>query len=370
MKQAIVLFGGGRWGKAYIADMVREAGAALIWPHEWQRALAFEQAVVVALDEYIAEDALAVAKKLGAAFYPAESHFITFHKHRLRALWNELAASNPDLLAVPFEWLPVGEPSQSPPPMPVIIKPNAYSGSVGVRMVKQPGQLVAALQQLRNTLAAEQALYVDDFTVCQEVLIEQAIPRKPLPNCESEFTLHMLSRSGRHQLLATAEKQLDPESYIEVGHTVPAISIPQEYIQIAEAATVQMLDKLRVQQCISNWEFIVTPHNQVALVEGQLRPSGDNLMKLIKLATGINPFAALLGGEATAQFNRTACIKWLGPKDVVLVDGKYSIPSLPAGWETIIDEASLRANPNWPGPIDWYNRHVAVVGIQLAFVKV
>lgn len=363
MKQAIVLFGGGRWGKEYIADMVREAGAELIWPHEWQLALAFEQAVVVALDEYIAEEALVVAEKLGVPFYPTESHFITFHKHRLRALWNELAATNPYLLTVPFEWLPEGQPSQSPPPMPVIIKPNAYSGSVGVRLVKQKERLETALQQLRNTLAAEQAKYLDDFTVCQEVLLEQAIPRKPLPNCESEFTLHMLSRNGRHQLLTTAEKQLDPDTYIEVGHTVPVISIPQEYIKIAEAATLQMLDKLGVLQCISNWEFIVTPLNQVALVEGQLRPSGDSLMKLIKLATGINPFAALLNGDIISQHHRTACIKWLGPKDIAMVNGEYTIPALLLGWEAIIDEDALRANPNWPGPIDWYNRHVAIVGV-------
>lgn len=363
MQQAIVLFGGGRWGKAYVADMVRETGAALLWPHEWQQAENYTTKLVVAMDEYIAEEALAVAEKLGAPFYPTESHFISFHKHRLRELWNELAAGNPQLLAVSFEWLPEGKTSQSPPPMPVIVKPNAYSGSVGVRMVRQPEQLHSALQQLSNTLAAEKALYAGDFTVCQEILIEQAIPRKPLPNCESEFTLHMLSRGGQHQLLATAEKQLDPETYIEVGHTVPAISIPHEYIQIAKAATVQMLDKLGVQQCISNWEYIVTPNNQVALVEGQLRPSGDNLMKLIKLATGINPFAALLNGDTMAKHHRTACIKWLGPKDVLLKDGKYTVPRLPDGWEVMIDEEALRQNPDWQGPVDWYNRHVAIVGV-------
>ncbi len=362
MQQAIVLFGGGRWGKEYVADMIRATGAELIWPENWQRAQAFEQVVVIALDEYIADDALALAEKLGVPLYPTESHLITFHKHRLRGLWNELADGNPNLLSVPFEWLQAGAPTVSPPPLPVIIKPDAYSGSVGVRLIKNPEQLATALQQLSNTLATEQALYLNDFTVCQDILIEHAIPRKVLPNCESEFTLHMLSRDGKHRLLATAEKQLDPDTYIEVGHTVPAVSIPQRFIAMAEAATVQMLQQLEVQQCISNWEFIVTPDDQVAMIEGQLRPSGDSLMKLIKLATGINPFAALLSGKVEATCNKTACIKWLGPKDLLLVDGKYTIPNLPTSWEATIDEAALRADPNWAGPIDWYNRHVAVVG--------
>ncbi len=363
MKQAIALFGGGRWGKEYVAEMIRVTGAELIWPEDWQQAKAFEQVAVIALDEYIAEDALAVAEKLGVPFYPAESHFITFHKHRLRELWNQLAEGNPNLMSVPFEWLPTGAPSVSPPPFPVIIKPDAYSGSVGVRLIRELGQLAAAIDTLRQTLAAEQAMYIGDFTVCQEVLIEQAIPRKPMPNCASEFTLHMLSRGGQHRLLVTAEKQIDPNTYIEVGHTVPAVSIPQEFIAMAEVATRQMLALLGVQQCISNWEFIVTPDNQVAMIEGQLRPSGDNLMKLIQLATGINPFAALLGGEVNAKHHKTACIKWLGPEDLLLVDGKYTIPNLPNGWEATIDEAALRANPDWAGPIDWYNRHVAVMGV-------
>jgi D-alanine-D-alanine ligase-like ATP-grasp enzyme len=362
MQQAVVLFGGGRWGKEYVADMIRATGAELIWPNEWQRAQDCEQVVVIALHEYIAEEALTVAEKLGVPFYPTESHFITFHKHRLRALWNELAAANPDLMAVPFEWLTDGAPSIAPPPFPLIIKPDAYSGSVGVKLVKQPSELNAALAQLRHILKQEQAAYVGDFDVCQDILLEQAIPRKAIPNCESEFTLHMLSRNGQHSLLATAEKQLYHDSYIEVGHTVPAVSIPLEYIEIAVAASVQMLQQLDAQQCISNWEFIITPNNQVALVEGQLRPSGDRLMQLIQLATGINPFAALLHGETNPAQHKTACIKWLGPEDVLLIDGKYTIPNLPIGWEAIIDETALRNNPNWPGPIDWYNRHVAVVG--------
>jgi hypothetical protein len=362
MQQVVLLFGGGRWGKEYVADMIRATGADLIWPDEWQQARAFEQAVVIALDEYIAENALAIAEKLGAPFYPNESHFISFHKHRLRSVWNQLAEGDPNLIAVPFEWLREGAPSIAPPPFPLIIKPDAYSGSVGVKLVQQPKQLNAALSQLRQILKQEQAAYAGDFEVCQDILLEHAIPRKPMPGCESEFTLHMLSRNGRHLLLATAEKQLNPDSYIEVGHTVPAVNIPQTFIEIAVAVTVQMLQQLEVHQCISNWEFIVTQNNQIALVEGQLRPSGDRLMQLIQLAKGINPFAALLHGETNPTQHKTACIKWLGPDDILLIDGKYTIPNLPANWEAIIDEAALRANPEWPGPIDWYNRHVAVVG--------
>lgn len=86
MQQAVILFGGQRWGKEYVAEMVREAGADLLWPNEWQQANQFDAVSVVAMDEYIAEEALAIAQALGIPFYPAESHGVTFHKHRLRTL--------------------------------------------------------------------------------------------------------------------------------------------------------------------------------------------------------------------------------------------------------------------------------------------
>jgi D-alanine-D-alanine ligase-like ATP-grasp enzyme len=182
MQQAIVLFGAQRWGKEYVANMVIAAGAALIWPNEWQRAQSFERVAVVAMDEYIAEEALAVAEQLGVPFYPTESHFITFHKHRLRRLWNQLAQIQPHLMPVPFEWLPAGEASMAPRAFPVMIKPDAYSGSVGVRLVINTDQLPPELQRLRQVLQAEQARYTGEFSLCQDILIELAIPRKGLPN--------------------------------------------------------------------------------------------------------------------------------------------------------------------------------------------
>lgn len=361
MQQAVILFGGQRWGKEYVADMVT-AAATLIWPQEWQRAQDFGQVAVVALDEYIAEEALAVAYKLGVPFYPAESHFITFHKHRLRTLWNQLAETQPHLMPVPFEWLPAGEASKASPAFPVIIKPDAYSGSVGVRLVADANHLHPELQHLRKVLQNEQARYIGEFGLCQDILIEQAIPRKALPNCESEFTLHMCSSHGQHRLLATSQKQLDPNTYIEVGHTVPAKDIPATFLEMAEAVTVQMLERLGVRQCISNWEFIATPDDRIALIEGQLRPSGDRLMQLIQLATGINPFSALLVCEHAPADAGTASIRWLGPKDILRAGEHFTIPHLPTGWQAIIDQAGLLANPAWPGPIDWYNRHVAIIG--------
>ncbi len=363
MQQVVVLFGGKRWGKEYIADMIRAAGATILWPEDVPQA-GFSITCVIALDDFVAADAVALAAAHGVPFYPMESHQATFEKHRLRELWNQLVAAHPDwpLAAVPYQLIKPNETCKTQWNYPVIIKPNAYSGSVGVELVESAGALTTAIYRLRKTLAHETSRFTGDFAVCPDILLEEAIPRKEIPNSCAEYTLHMLSRQGEHYLLATAEKQLDPHSYIEVGHTVPAQTLPEALLPAMRKANEWLLSNLQVEQCISNWEYIVTPDNQLALVEGQLRPSGDRLMQLIQMATGINPFEALFTGHVAPTQNRTAAIRWLGPKEIEINGNDITIPDLPDGWEVMINREALLQNPNWPGPVDWYNRHVAVVG--------
>lgn len=366
MQQVVVLFGGNRWGKEYVADMIRAAGATIAWPDDLPTQAINTQAAVtvVALDDFVAEAAVLLAQQLQVPFYCLQSHETTFYKNRLRAIWNQQVSHHPQLPLqyIDFEYLPSQTPSTQPWQVPVIVKPNAYSGSVGVQLVNNPAAINTAVQGLQNLLQQEQQRFAGDFAVCQDILLEAAIPRQNMPGSNSEFTLHMLSRKGQHQLLTTSEKQLAADAFVEIGHTVPAPNLPAHLLTQMVAITKLLLTELQVVQCISNWEYIVTPDNKIALVEGQLRPSGDRLMQLIQLATGINPFEALLTGNTIPTQNRTAAIRWLGPQDIEVKGDDITIPNLPENWETQINKEALLQNPNWPGPVDWYNRHVAVIG--------
>lgn len=361
MQQSIILFGGQRWGKDYVVRLIEDASLQVLWPNQLPEDLSSYQLHVVAMDEYVAHEAVLLAKKLELPFYSMQSHEATYFKDRLRAIWNRIAIEDEHLLAVNFEMLPPGRAPIQQCAVPLIVKPNAYSGSVGVELVTELADLDMAIANCRAALQEEQERYKGELDVQQGVLIEQAIPRKNIPKASAEFTLHMLSTKGQHQLITTAKKQLASGSFIEIGHRVPATNLPDDLRNVMLEVTQKMLQQLDVQHCISNWEYMVTPDNKVALIEGQLRPSGDRLMQLIHLATGINPFKALVDGKIEKLYNGSASITWLGPDAVDITDSAIKVPGLPDNAELIIDEAALRADIKWPGPTNWYNRHVAVI---------
>lgn len=329
----------------------------------------------VALDDFVARPA---ARLAGLAPVPTVSHTATHtccQKHLLRQQWNELCARNKQLQPVPYKRLLYSdytgenllEVAGTEVSGQAIIKPNDYAGSVGVALVRESTE--AAITNLLKLLAVEDEKFSGSLHVQPDVLIEQAIARKEIPGSQAEFTLHMGSLLGEHVLLATSEKALHPNSFIETGHRVPAPNLSADALQLMEHITRQLLESLGVQNTISNWEYIITPDDKIALVEGQLRPSGDSLMTLINLSAGEHPyswfFRGLLNGDRLPfpAAHRVSGISWLWPKQVQKQITDIIVPqNLPKSWHIHADRPALLATQNWPGPADWYQRHLSITG--------
>lgn len=329
----------------------------------------------VALDDFVSRPAAKLSELAPTPTVNLNATNTCCLKHQLRQLWNELCADDPQLHPVPykrvlykdFEGNGILEQSGTDLNGPAIIKPNDYAGSVGVSLINDTNE--AAIKELLQLLAKEDAKFKGSLHVLPDVLIEAAIPRKEMPGSQAEFTLHMGSLQGEHVLLATSEKTLHPDSFIETGHRVPAPHLPPEAMKLMEQSTRQMLNMLGVQNAISNWEYIVTPDNKIALVEGQLRPSGDSLMQLIELATGSHPYSwffQFLVQEQMQSFPTThqvSGISWLWPQQVQQQITDIILPeSTPPNWHINVNRSALLAAQNWPGPADWYQRHLSITG--------
>ena len=170
-------------------------------------------------------------------------------------------------------------------------------------------------------------------------------------------------------MLGIAEKLIDPVTYIETAHIFPSPLFPPAFQTILHKVVTDMLDSLEVQNTISNWEFIITPDDKLAMVEGQLRPSGDNVMDLIENACLFSPytlfFDSLKMGVLPVQgfvAVHTSVICWPRPAEVAERISRIDLPAhLPKGVHLNADRDALLQSRQWQGPRSWYDRHVSVM---------
>jgi hypothetical protein len=136
------------------------------------------------------------------------------------------------------------------------------------------------------------------------------------------------------------------------------------------------LDQLEVSYAVSHWEFIVTPDERIALVEGHLRPAGGRIMELIGQSTGHSPTSILF--QALAQRNvdfsftpRTSCgLFWMIPEvplsEVTEVKVDHDVTDALVK-DLYIHQQGIIATPNWAQATDWLMRlaHVLATGDNL-----
>lgn len=159
---------------------------------------------------------------------------------------------------------------------PVVIKPTDYGGSGGVRIVRDPADLADAFAAATGCSAGAAAV-VDRYVVGPEYSVE-AVTWAP----------------GKTEVMSVTEKHLTRPPYcVEVGHVIPA-ALPDAEREMLERAAIQTLDALGMEAGVSHAEFRVTPSGP-ELMEVAGRPPGDQVPRLIELATGWNLHTAELG---------------------------------------------------------------------------
>lgn len=164
---------------------------------------------------------------------------------------------------------------------PAVVKPTDYGGSGGVRIVRGPDDMPDAfhfaLEATRNGQVA-----VDRYVSGREYSVE-AVTWAP----------------GKTQIVAVTEKHLSrPPYFAEVGHASPAVLSDTDHEQL-ERATIQVLDGLGMEAGVSHSEFRMTPDGPI-LMEVAGRPAGDQIPRLVALATGWNLYLAELGAVVGA----------------------------------------------------------------------
>jgi phosphoribosylamine-glycine ligase len=156
---------------------------------------------------------------------------------------------------------------------PVVIKPRALGGSIGVVQVRDEKELLAAF-----TVAAD-AHSNGIVSAHSGVLIEEFLDGP-------EYSVDCVTWQGRTTPLVVAEKEIGfPPYFEETGHIVPAAPHPD--LDAAVDMVVQAHAVVGLDQLVTHTEFKLTSRGP-RIVEINVRLGGDLIPYLGRLSTGVD----------------------------------------------------------------------------------
>lgn len=194
---------------------------------------------------------------------------------------------------------------------PVVVKPLAEAGSVGVEIASQESELHRAVGDR-----------------CPPFLVEQFVEGP-------EFSCETLVAAGEVRWGSVTEKVTSqPPHAVELEHHVPARLDPGAGRAIVEVAA-RTRAALGVAAGIMHVEARLTPRGPV-LMEVAVRTPGDHIFDLVRLATGVDMFEATLAVVARMEptlectVDGAACVWFPSPEPGVVtkVDGLQKLARL------------------------------------------
>ncbi|MFJ7409797.1 ATP-grasp domain-containing protein [Streptomyces sp. NPDC098077] len=159
---------------------------------------------------------------------------------------------------------------------PFIVKPVDGIASLGVQLVRGPGEIGAAWDLVRELRSSEHQ-FVQYFPL--DRFIAEAYVDGP------EFSVEAFTFEGRHVVVAVTEKLTDA-NFVEAGHVIPA-RIDADAERALEAAAVEFLDAVGVTHGPTHTELRLSPDGP-RVIESHNRPGGDRIRDLVEEAYGFD----------------------------------------------------------------------------------
>src|SRR5262245_36201509 len=289
---------------------------------------------VLPLNDYVTEYAAIISSHLSNPCYPPRSAQIVKRKHELRQMWNEMAGEPGSRLraveycyaelrgdASEFDFQPSPGFGSLPEETSLIVKPDELSGSIEIMHAVSKREAVALARKVCDQLLSK--WYAIGRSIGTEVrprvVIEEEIERSEALHPGAEFSAEFVSHQGEHYPVGITQKWIGG-NFIEAGHLFPAESFPPRLRPALEEAIHRLLERLGARYCVSHWEFIITPDERIALVEGHLRSAGGRIMELVEQSVGRSPTGALCEalGRGRADFSfkplRSCGVFWMVPE--------------------------------------------------------
>jgi cysteine synthase A len=172
---------------------------------------------------------------------------------------------------------------------PVVVKPADNAASCGVQIVRETSGLAPSFD------------YALGFSTSGDVLVEQFMEGP-------EVTVDAISDAGSIHIVAICGKDIsDPPFFVELGHWFPS-ELPANELDRIRTEVEKALVALGITHGASHTEVRLTASGPV-IIEAAARLGGDQIPELVRLASGIDLYAAAievaLGRDPTASLTKT-----------------------------------------------------------------
>lgn len=224
---------------------------------------------------------------------------------------------------------------------PVVIKPRKLAGSIGVVLAQTE-------QVLQTAIEARQASEKQVRTrsaIMEETLVEAYVDGP-------EISVESVVVNGKVNIVAVTQKRLGPPPYFEeIGHLVSFEPGGQDLPPAVVALVAAAHQALKVQWGITHTE-IRLGKDGAKVIELATRAGGDQILKLVELASGLDLFKLLVDGlrdvplDLRPTRHRVAAIDFIYPPHAGVLDKVHAAEvALPAGVtsQLVVEAATGRA---------------------------
>lgn len=206
-----------------------------------------------------------VAQKMGLVGNSLEATYLSTNKSAMRAAFWRAGDPSPKSCLVEraeeLEFLKLA--------YPLIVKPTDRSGSRGVTLIKQPGELRRAFEEAR-TASFEKKVVVEEFVAGKE------------------YSVECVSWKGKHYFLAVTQKYTTgAPHFVETAHLEPAL-LPESEVCRIKQVVFHALDTLKLENGVSHSE-VKLEGGEIKLIEIGGRMGGDCIgSDLVRISTGVD----------------------------------------------------------------------------------
>lgn len=280
-------------------------------------------AAVMSTSEYFIEIAAQVAARFSLVGPDVEAVRNCRHKGRFVRILREAGVCLPESFEVNSpEMLEQLAPRLS---FPVVVKPVYGSGSVGVQLVSNTTDLLAAGGVLLSGTRNERGL-----RVAPGILVQQYV-------AGDEYSVEVFGANGRDHVIGYTRKHLGPlPFFVETGHDFPARldSAAEEAIR---SEVLRALQAVGYRSGPSHIECRLGSDGRARIIEINPRLAGGMIPHLVELARGIDLLGALIDFFAGRTIDlaptrdRCAAIRFLVSDRQGTIEAFHSPVSDPGG---------------------------------------